>query len=72
MMAVLWFILGIVVFLIMVHPIVFWCVFLPLAVIFVIALIKFFKDGGIGLKHFVTALVILFILVVVLLILCMP
>ena len=71
-MAVFCFILGIVVFLIMVHPVVFWCVFVPLVIIFVVFLVKFFKDGGIGLSNFVTALTVLGIMVVVLLILCIP
>ena len=71
-MAVFCFILGIVVFLIMVHPVVFWCVFLPLALIFVLSLVKFLRDGGIGLKHFVTAMTVLGIMVVVLLIVCIP
>ena len=71
-MAVFCIILGIIVFLIMVYPVVFWCVFLPLAVLFVVSLVKFFKDGSIGLNHFITALSILAVMTVVLLFLCIP
>ncbi len=65
------FLLGIIAFLLMEHPVVFWCVFVPLAVIFVGSMLGFFKKGG-GLGKLVTALIILAAMAVVLLIVCIP
>ena len=71
-MAVLCIILGIIVFLLMVHPVVFWVVFVPLVILFVVSMVKFFRDGGLGLKHYVMAFVALAAMVVALLIVCIP
>ena len=63
-MAVFCFILGIIAFLVMVHPVVFWVVFVPLAIIFVVSLLAFLKKGTLGIKHFTTAMVALIIMIV--------
>ena len=69
-MAVFMFILGIIAFLLMVHPILFWCVFVPLALLFVASLLGFFKKGTKGLGNFVMAMIILVVMIVALVIVC--
>ena len=69
---VVMFILGIIAFLIMVHPVVFWCVFVPLALLFVASLLGFFKKGTKGLGNYVAAMIILVVMIVALLIVCIP
>ncbi len=66
------FVLGAIIFLIMEHPVVFWLVFVPLAISFVVYLLKFIKGGRSGLGHFATAMFILVVMVVVLMIVCIP
>ena len=70
----MWFflLLGAIVFLIMQHPIVFWVVFVPLALMFVAFLVNFFRKGVSGLVDFATALIILGVMVVALMIVCIP
>lgn len=69
---VVMFILGIIAFLIMVHPVVFWVVFVPLALLFVASLLGFFKKGTKGLGNYVAAMIILVVMIVALLIVCIP
>ena len=71
-MAVFIFILGIIAFLLMGHMIVFWCVFVPLAILFIASLLTFFKSPGTGVRHFITAMITLAVMVVALLIVCIP
>lgn len=70
----MWFflLLGAIAFLIMEHAIVFWLVFVPLALLFVLYVGKWFKTGGMGLSNFAMAGVILIMMVVALLIVCIP
>ena len=70
----MWFflLLGAILFLIMEHTVVFWIVFVPLALLFVVSLVKFFSDGRSGVKDLVTAMCILAGTVVVLMIVCIP
>lgn len=70
----MWFflLLGAIVFLIMQHPVVFWVVFVPLALMFVASLLNFFRKGVSGLGDFATALIILGVMVVALMIVCAP
>ena len=70
----MWFflILGVILFLIMEHPIVFWIVFVPLAIFFFASLFKFLSKGVAGLKDFAAAMVILVMMVVALMIVCIP
>lgn len=72
MMAVFMFILGIIAFLLMAHPIAFWAVFVPLALIFVASLLGFFKNRRWGFGHFATALIVYVAMIVVLVIVCIP
>lgn len=65
-------ILGIIAFLLMEHIVVFWCVFVPLAILFVASLVLFLKKGGLRLGNFITAMIALAAMVVVLLIVCIP
>ena len=67
-MAVFMFILGIIAFLLMVHPILFWCVFVPLALLFVALLLGFFKKGTRGLGNFAAAMIVLVVMIAALLI----
>lgn len=60
------------VFLLMEHPVVFWLVFVPLALLFVVSLIKFFANGRNGIGDFVTAMLILVVMGIALMIVCMP
>ena len=71
-MAVFIFILGIIAFLLMGHMIVFWCVFVPLAILFIASLAIFLKKGSLGIGSFVTAMITLVVMVVALLIVCIP
>ena len=66
------FLLGVIVFLIMEHEIIFWIMFVPLAIMLVVSIVKGFKVNGMGLKHFGTAMLILVVMVVVLMIVCIP
>lgn len=71
----MWFflLLGAIVFLIMEHAVVFWVLFVPLALMFVVSLLKFFGDGrASGVKHLGTALFILGVMLVALMIVCIP
>ena len=61
-------VLGVVVFLLMEHTLVFWLVFVPLALLFVISTLQFFKSRGWGFRYFTTAMIALFAIIVVLLI----
>ena len=65
-------ILGIIAFLLMEHAVVFWLVFVPLALLFVVSLIKFFTKGTSGIGDFVTAMLILVVMGVALMIVCIP
>ena len=63
---------GIIAFLLMEHAVVFWLVFVPLAIIFVVYLLGWFKTGGMGLSNILTAALALIIMIVALLIVCIP
>lgn len=68
----MWFflILGAILFLLMEHAVVFWIVFVPLALCFILYLVKFFRDGRVG--NFGTALLILAAMGIALMIVCIP
>ena len=70
-MAVFALILGAVIFLIMEHTLVFWCVFLPLAVIFILLIVAGLK-GGVGnfLSGSLAAMTTLFIAILLILLVC--
>ena len=65
-------ILGIIAFLLMEHALVFWIVFVPLSILFVVFMVKWFNGGGLGLSDFVAAFIVLIMMVVALLIVCIP
>ena len=58
-------ILGIPLYLLMEHPLLFWLVFLPLAIIFVISVVQWFKTGGLGFQHAFRAILALVFMTVV-------
>ena len=60
------FLLGAIVFLIMEHTLLFWVLFVPLGISFVVYLLKFFREGRLGIGHFFTAMFILVAMVVAL------
>lgn len=70
----MWFVilLGIIAFLLMEHALIFWLVFIPLALLFIIYVLKWFNTGGMGLSNFVAAFIILIMMVIALLIVCIP
>ena len=70
----MWFIiiLGVIAFLLMEHPIVFWVVFAPLVLLFVVSLIKWFGNGSAKMGDFITAFLALAVMVVALVLVCAP
>lgn len=56
---------GIPLFLLMEHPWVFWCVFVPLVLILVIAMVKWITTGGLQIQYIIIALGALFAIMVV-------
>ena len=71
-MAILCFILGVIAFLVMEHTVVFWCIFVPLAIIFVVSLIAWFTGRGLGLSRIMMAAIALFLMIAVLVAVCVP
>ena len=70
----MWFVilLGIIAFLLMEHALIFWLVFVPLALLLILYTVKWFKTSGMGLSNLAMAGVILIMMVVALLIVCIP
>ena len=70
----MWFviIMGILAFLLMAHPVVFWLAFVPLGLVFVTSLYKFFTRGTRGLGDFATAMCALVFMVIALMVVCIP
>ena len=67
------FLVGGALFLIMEHPVVFWAVIVPLALMFVASIVKCCRDGSAsGARHIGSALLYLVLMFVVLWIVCMP
>lgn len=68
----MWFIviLGIIAFLIMEHPVIFWCVFIPLAVMFIITMAGWLGGNRGRLSGLLSAMGILAIMVFALLWVC--
>ena len=71
-MAVFMFILGIIAFLLMAHPVAFWLVFVPLVLLLVASLLGFFKKGASGVKYFVGAMMIVVVMIALIVIVCIP
>ena len=71
-MAAFCFILGIIAFLLMAHSVVFWLVFVPLGIVFIISLVKWFNRGGLGMSNILVCATSLILMVVTLLIVCIP
>ena len=59
------FVVGVPLFLLMEHPWVFWCAFVPLALILVIATVKWITTGGLQIQYIIIALSALFAIIVV-------
>ena len=68
----MWFVIicGIIAFLGFEHPLALLFVFIPLALMFILAAVNFVRKGS--FKYITTALVIFIVMVVALLILCIP
>ena len=68
----MWFIviLGIIAFLIMEHPVIFWCVFVPLGVMFIITMVGWLGNGRGRLSGLLSAMVILGIMIFALVWVC--
>ena len=65
-------ILGIIAFLLMEHAVIFWLVFVPLAILFVVFMVKWLNGTGFGVSDLVMAGIVAIIIVVALLIVCIP
>lgn len=59
-------VLGIIAFLVMEHPVAFWLVFVPLAVLFLLSIVGFFKNKRAGLSDLFTIMGIFVVIVVAL------
>ena len=68
----MWFvvILGILIFLIMEHPIAFWCVFVPLLVMLVITIVDWLKNGTARFSGLLSAMSILGVIILALVLVC--
>ena len=68
----MWFalLLGAIAFLLMEHPVVFWLIFVPLGIIFILNAVGFLKGNKGGIGAIVTSVIILVLLIVALLIVC--
>ena len=72
MLAIICIILGIVAFLVMVHPGVFWLVFLPLGLILIALSTKFLKSSNTGITTFIAIMIVLIAMVIAILAVCIP
>ena len=70
----MWFIviLAIICFLLMEHPVAFWCVFVPLTILFIVFSIKWFRGGGLSLSNALVSIIVVIAMVIALLIVCTP
>ena len=71
-MAIICLILGVIVFLIMVHPGMFWLVFVPLGLLLVAFTVKFLKGRSLELMSFVCIFITLIIMVIAIMVVCIP
>lgn len=55
-------ILGIIAFLVMEHPVAFWLIFVPLALLLLLSIVGFFKSRRAGLSDLFLIMVILFVI----------
>jgi hypothetical protein len=66
-------VMGIILFLLMEHPVAFWAVFVPLTFFFLYYLFLFLRSGTAeGVKHFITAIAFFVTIVIAFLIVCAP
>ena len=63
-------VLAIIIFLIMEHALVFWLVFVPLGLLFLLSLAGFFKKGRSGLSDLFLTMVVLAAIIIVLIAVC--
>lgn len=56
------------IYLIMEHPVILWCIFIPLAITFIYNLFKFLSNPASGIRNFLTAMFILVMMIVALVI----
>ena len=61
-------VLGIIAFLVMEHQVVFWIVFVPLGLLFLVTILGFFKNRRAGLKD-LASIVFIFLVIIVALVL---
>ena len=66
-------VMGIILFLLMEHPVAFWTVFVPLTFFCLLYLFQFLRSGTAeGVKHLITAIVFFVVIVISFLIVCAP
>lgn len=65
---VMLFVIGAPIYLIMEHPVVMWCAFVPLGILFIYKMYKFLSNPASGIGHFLTAMLVLVIMVILLVI----
>lgn len=63
-------VLGIIIFLIAEHPIAFWCLFVPLIVTFIVALVGWMKSGSPKFSGLILAMGILWVMIVSIVLVC--
>lgn len=65
-------ILAIICFLLMEHPVAFWCVFVPLTILFIVFSIKWFRGGGLSISNALVSIIVVIAMVIALFIVCTP
>ena len=70
----MWFfiILGIIAFLLFEHALVFWIVFVPLMLLFIASIVKFFKGSTSGITNLAASITIFIGMILILVIVCIP
>ena len=70
----MWFviILGIIAFLLFEHALVFWIVFVPLMLLLIVSIVKFFKGSTSGVTDLATSITIFIGMILILVIVCIP
>lgn len=65
-------ILGIIAFLLIEHAIVFWLVFVPLAILFIASVVGIFRQRGSQLSHVASVVGLFIVMIVLLVVVCIP
>ena len=72
MVATIGIVIAIIIYLIMEHPVAFWCLFAPLIIAFVLAVICYFKRWSGHFANLFVILVIVIAMIIALIVVCAP